>query len=148
MIKYTVKITSFFLILFGLALNSCKTYHRNAVEAMYESTDRDQVLIVFPYLDNPESIKKLAVTYIEIYYNYDKTNLKPFDTIVATLVTETIWKVKMIRNEEIRSALQPAHYFAFIRKKDGALLYCRKEFGEWIGTTEYHERLYFDDKKF
>lgn len=126
------------LVLFLIA--SCRSKHSNAIDAIFNLSYRKQVIIDAHFLNDEESVTKLGITYAELYYKNEDLNFSNFYFINVNYFEKGIWVIKLAREEKINEILQTVSYFVFIRKKDGALLYIRREFGEWVGTTESYLR--------
>lgn len=136
-IDYIIRLL-LFLVLFLIA--SCRIKHNNAIDAIFNSSYTKQVIIDAHYLNNEECVTKLGITYAELYYKNDDINFSNFYFVNGNYFEKGIWVIKLAREEKINDIMQTVSYFVFIRKKDGALLYIRREFGEWVGTTESYLR--------
>lgn len=120
-------------------LYSCKSTkaYEHPVKIIYTAPYNKQSIISFPFLETQDAAKTLGTTFLSIYYSKLNIDFDKFDSIEAVLVSNnSIWKVKIIRNELLNNIQQETHYFAYIRKSDGALLYVNREQGEWIGSTD------------
>lgn len=120
----------------------CKSSYQytHHVKAMYEAPYDKQVIITYPFLEKPDAAKVLGITLMSIYFSHLNVDFTKYDSINVTSVNKNnMWKVKIIRIEEVDNISQPAHYYCYIRKKDGALLYATREIGEWIGSTDIEE---------
>lgn len=125
------------LILFTLC--SCKSTkpYEHPVKIIYTAPYNKQSIISYPFLETQDDAKTLGTTLLSIYYSKLNIDFNKFDSIEAVLVNNSsIWKVKIIRNELLNKIQEETHYFAYIRKSDGALLYVNREQGEWIGSTD------------
>ena len=126
-----------YLILF--TLSGCKSTqaYEHPVKIIYTAPYSKQSMISYSFLETQDAAKTLGTTLLSIYYSKLNIDFNKFDSIEADLVNNSsIWKVKIIRNELLHNIQEETHYFAYIRKSDGALLYVSREQGEWIGSTD------------
>ena len=127
---------------------SCKTQrYDDPITNMYSTGYAQQYRHVIDVVKTKEDAKALALTYLSIWYKDKEVDITKYDSLKIKSVNEDkIWRVKMVRSEHEEgyddSKYDVTNYFVFIRKKDGAMLYTRREKGEWLGTTELYERLY------
>lgn len=131
-----------------LLFYSCKTQkHDDPITNMYSANYENQYRHVVDVVNTKESANKLALTYLSIWYKDKEVDFNEYESLTIDSVNDDkIWRVKMVRSEHEKGYDNPKYdvtnYFVFIRKKDGAMLYIRREKGEWVGTIELYERLY------
>jgi len=127
----------------------CKSSYNDVITIMYDSKYENQYMHVVDVVKDEVSAKDLAMTYFSMWYKDLNVDFTRYDTINISLSDDNeIWRIKMVRSEKLRGNNNPkydvANYFVFIRKKDGAMLYSRREVGEWVGTIDMYEKLYND----
>lgn len=130
------------ICVFLIVLYGCKSRYayEHPVKLIYDAPYDKQVISTFPFLEKPEAAKTLGIALFSIYYSNLNIDFNTYDSINASLVNKKdIWKVKIIRHEIIDNRQEEVHYLVYIRKIDGALLYTRREAGEWIGSTDLEE---------
>ncbi len=122
------------LFLVCILFSGCNKHLINPLLGVYDSNCKKQVVFLQDAIEGKDEAVMVGKLYLSLIFSIDQANMEVFK---VELVNEDVWRLGV---DLINEKSKDYHYYIYLKKKDGAVLYVNRESPHFRGAQKKLDR--------